>query len=296
MKNTTLVSIIIPHKNIPELLERCLLSIPTSNEFEIIVVDDNSDNIDKSNFPGIRRDNTKVIFSDKSITAGGARNLGLKMAKGKWLLFADADDFFHKNMAESIYKYAHTDFDVVYFGLNSVHSVTLEKAERVPRINSVITRAEKGDFDAQEYMKYQFLYPSCKLIRRSIVVENNIYFDEVPASNDVMFSMKVSTSSKNFAFNPNIIYCLTYRENSLVRTSSYENLLSRLKVSLRQYDHLKKYGKQDYTQSILPHWWKLRKVGYGKLFLTIPFMISNYKLRAFYNDINSILKNRIKRL
>jgi len=38
-------SIIIPHKNIPELLIRCIESIPSKNDIEIIVVDDNSDSI-----------------------------------------------------------------------------------------------------------------------------------------------------------------------------------------------------------------------------------------------------------
>ena len=36
-------SIIIPHKNIPELLQRCLDSIPKREDIQIIVVDDNSD-------------------------------------------------------------------------------------------------------------------------------------------------------------------------------------------------------------------------------------------------------------
>lgn len=36
-------SIIIPHKNIPHLLQRCLKSIPRRKDVQIIIVDDNSD-------------------------------------------------------------------------------------------------------------------------------------------------------------------------------------------------------------------------------------------------------------
>lgn len=42
-------SIIIPHKNIPQLLQRCLDSIPIRDDVQVIVVDDNSDT-DKVNF------------------------------------------------------------------------------------------------------------------------------------------------------------------------------------------------------------------------------------------------------
>ncbi|MFS2381396.1 glycosyltransferase, partial [Phocaeicola vulgatus] len=51
-KNTSYhYSIIIPHKNTPRLLERCLYSIPTWDEIQIIIIDDNSnsESVDFSN-------------------------------------------------------------------------------------------------------------------------------------------------------------------------------------------------------------------------------------------------------
>lgn len=50
-------SIIIPHKNIPDLLRRCLDSIPQRPDIQIIVVDDNSspDKVDFAHFPGRER-------------------------------------------------------------------------------------------------------------------------------------------------------------------------------------------------------------------------------------------------
>ena len=54
MNNTINFSIIIPTKNIPDLLLRCLESIPQRSDIEIIVVDDNSDReiVDVKNYPG----------------------------------------------------------------------------------------------------------------------------------------------------------------------------------------------------------------------------------------------------
>ena len=58
-------SIIIPHKNIPNLLQRCLDSIPNREDVQIIVVDDNSDPniVDFDKFPGLNRSNVEVIFT-----------------------------------------------------------------------------------------------------------------------------------------------------------------------------------------------------------------------------------------
>ena len=58
-------SIIIPHKNIPSLLQRCLDSIPLRDDIQIIIVDDNSspDKVDFNNFPGLDRDDTEVYLT-----------------------------------------------------------------------------------------------------------------------------------------------------------------------------------------------------------------------------------------
>ena len=96
-KNTSYhYSIIIPHKNTPRLLERCLYSIPTWDEIQIIIIDDNSnsESVDFSHFPGNGRKNTEVLFTKEGKGAGYARNIGLSHARGKWIIFADADDFF----------------------------------------------------------------------------------------------------------------------------------------------------------------------------------------------------------
>src|SRR5690554_2433886 len=97
IKTSINYSIIIPHKNIPELLDRCLKSIPIRDDVQVIVVDDNSDpdKVDFFEFPGLNRHNTDVYFTKEKKGAGYARNVGLTKAIGKWLIFSDADDFFN---------------------------------------------------------------------------------------------------------------------------------------------------------------------------------------------------------
>ena len=91
-------TIIIPHKNTPQLLQRCLDSIPIRVDIQIIIVDDFSDStiVDFNNFPGSNRLNVEIYLTKEGKGAGYARNVGLTKAKGKWILFADSDDFFNK--------------------------------------------------------------------------------------------------------------------------------------------------------------------------------------------------------
>ena len=90
-------SIIIPHKNIPDLLTRCVASIPQRNDVQIIVVDDNSDPsiVDFDNFPIKNGENTIVVLNKTNRGTGGARNIGMEKASGEKIIIVDADDYFN---------------------------------------------------------------------------------------------------------------------------------------------------------------------------------------------------------
>ena len=86
-------SIIIPHRNIPKLLQRCLGYIPYRDDVQIIVVDDNSDPqvVDFDNFPGMNIPNVEVYFTKEETTLSGEDMIvmlsdGAIMGDDKWLL------------------------------------------------------------------------------------------------------------------------------------------------------------------------------------------------------------------
>lgn len=289
-------TIIIPHKNIPKLLQRCLDSIPIREDIQIIIIDDNSENLDKKNFPGLGRKNTNIIFSSKSLTAGGARNLGLKKAEGKWLLFADSDDFFHQNFSIILDKYVNSEYDLIYFGMDSVFSENLKPANRASHIPALLKKATLNDEKAKNIIRFKFLYPSCKLIKKELIIDNRIIFDEVPASNDTMFGIKVSFAAKKILYLDDILYCLTHRENSLVTSYNYQNLKSRLLVSFRLYFFLKNIGKEEYAQSSIEHLMQIRNVSYllviKDLFLVIKILPFFEFLSQTFNYLNSFKNAR----
>lgn len=83
------VSVVIPAHNAANFIEKCLLSLEkqTFKDFEVIVVDDGSDD----NTAQVASRFVRVIRSGKNLGEGAARNLGVREAKGEILVFTDAD-------------------------------------------------------------------------------------------------------------------------------------------------------------------------------------------------------------
>ena len=209
-------SIIIPHKDIPDLLMRCLESIPISEDIQIVVVDDNSSDADTylERYPELSRPYLEFIRTTKGGGAGYARNVGLEHAKGKWLLFADADDFFVEDMYDIISSYIDSEADVIFFKKKSVLSEnTSIKADRCAYINQYIDQYLS---DGDEWpIRYNMNVPWGKMVRRELISKNNIRFDEVKYSNDVYFSLLVGYYAGTIEAINRVLYVVTSRSDSL---------------------------------------------------------------------------------
>lgn len=232
MESAVNYSIIIPHKNIPNLLARCLSSIPQRQDLEIIVVDNNSDPniVDFDLFPGKERNDVTIIFDKESKGGGHARNVGLKNAKGKNVLFADADDFFNYCINDILDKYSSEIFDVVYFRANSVDTEFYTISHRARLLNSLIDLYDSNENYALFHLKYSFGEPWCKLVKRSFIEEHYISFDETPIHNDTKFSYLVGYYAKNIKIDKHAIYCVTTREGSVSKLIDEKRRLARIQV------------------------------------------------------------------
>lgn len=244
MKEKVLLSIIIPHHNIPDLLKRCIDSIPDIESIQVIVVDDNSDSkiVDFEHFPGKNRNNTMFFFTKEGRGAGYARNVGLEHAKGQWLLFADSDDYFVKGFYDIVFSFFESEHDQILFKADSVDSESLQPSNRCENINKRIDDVLNGRLTALE-ASLAVHSPWCRLIKRSLVFNNIIKFDEVISSNDTMFTTKVGCLSKSIGFSSDVIYVVTHRSGSLweTRKKNPKNYLSRLEVQINRNNYVTKF-------------------------------------------------------
>lgn len=243
-------SFIIPHKNTPELLQKCLDSIPRRDDVQIIVVDDNSDSdkVDFSGFPGINDPFVEVYLTKEGKGAGYARNVGLEHAVGKWLVFADADDFFNPSIAEAMDSFCDEHADVVFFLGNAIKlsdgSVSFRGEEMNRRVKLGLS---SGDY-SQALM---FSSPCKKFISHQLLLEHNITFHEVRWSNDVVFMAKVALYARTCMGSDLSIYCITESDNSLVKDPSIESQVVRLKEECEEVRLLRKHFSLDENM----HYW-----------------------------------------
>ena len=228
-----LFSIIIPHKNTPQLLKRCLNSIPKREDAEVIIVDNNSSssNLRFIEDLGGKRQNIIIIKDPVSKGAGGARNTGLKAASGKWILFVDSDDFFNYCICDIFNDYAGVnDKDVVFFKVNSIYSDTYVNYKRGCSLNEAIDRFDENVSKNEQELRFSFFSPWGKLIRSNLIKSQNLQFEDSIIMNDNYFSYHLCHAAQDISIDKRALCCITENKNSVSKNTSLEALLECIRI------------------------------------------------------------------
>ena len=226
-------SVIIPHRSSLHLLPTLLSSIPDRKDIEIIVVDNSPHPIIKDDI--LTNRNVTVLFSSQSVYAGGARNVGLDFAQGKWILFADADDYFSENAFDLFDRYLLSDHDIIFFGVSSYYLGTNEKSERAVMYQEMVEKFLNNSSSELD-IRLMHRVPWAKMIKKSLIDKNNLRFEEIRAAEDAFFALKVGYYAKTISADISTAYILTDSYNSLSRQKTFDalhaTLLSRLNINL----------------------------------------------------------------
>lgn len=234
-----LFSIIIPHYNIPELLIRCLGSIPIHSDFQVIVVDDCSPDADtyKERFPALSRPYLEYYSTPQGGSAGRARNIGLEHAQGEWVICLDADDLFTPEAECLLRRNADNDADILFFQYRSVLSDDLSRpASRNLYQSNFEEYAKTGD---DKTLRFRFEAMWGKVFRRSMIEKHHIRCDETSHSNDAMFSVLCGLYAQKVVVFDEPLFLITSREGSLAsaqfsaKKRTIKECETRLSVALR---------------------------------------------------------------
>lgn len=225
-------SIVIPHYNLTKGLKRCLDSIPRRPDVEVIVVDDVSSADEVQSLRHIEKqyDNVRFIYSKTKGYGGRARNIGMEAARGKYILFSDADDFFTKELNEIFDDYVNSEVDIVFFRVNKLNEETLSPTEVTHHLNDYIDLWDTDREKAELYLRYMFGEPWCKLVKREIITRNHVRFDEVRINNDTTFSYMVGYYSKTIGKDDRVLYNYLVRVGSTSRQRDIGRLFIKIDV------------------------------------------------------------------
>jgi len=217
-----------------------VLSIPDRGDTEIIVIDDASKNQTKNKLIELEsvRNNLTLTYNSTNLPkgAGWARNIGVSLSSGKYLIFADSDDTFKDN-AFSIFDdiIAEMEYDFTIFKASST-SIDGNKSNRTNFSNFLVEKA--SEFNKKDLAKVKEIIskidaPWAKLIRREMIVRNGIRFDEIYFSNDVMFNLRVLIEAENLRVCTKEVYNVLSHSSSLVNVKSEAMLDDRFDACIR---------------------------------------------------------------
>lgn len=207
-------SIIIPHYNIPDLLARCLRAIPKRDDVQVIVVDDDSPNNESfiSTIPELSQKNVGFYITKDRKGAGHVRNVGLQHAVGKWLIFADSDDFFVEDFSAILDEYVNDPSDIIFFNIKSCDCYETKK---------ILPSKKDRLFREYEKTGNEMLFrvggtePWGKIIKRELVEKNNIKFQETLGHNDLLFSVMTGVKANKIKIVNRPLYWYVIREGSM---------------------------------------------------------------------------------
>lgn len=213
-----MISVIIPVYNVELYLEKCVDSLieQTYKDIEILLINDGSTDNSYKICQKLkdRDDRIYVINIEKNRGVSYARNIGITMSKGKYLVFVDADDFLNKIMLEILLKNIEENkADISMCDFKKVNdkfrNETIDEIEK-----SVI-------FDKNDLLKnltgtksFQgFVWN--KMYKKDIIDKNNIKFDEnIDIYEDMLFNCEYIDKINKGSYVKNKLYYYIQRNSS----------------------------------------------------------------------------------
>ena len=243
------VSIIIPHYNQPALLARCLQSVPRRADVQVVVVDDGSSAECAAELMRLKAEWPEVVWLEQTNAgAGAARNLGLQHATGQYVVFADSDDEFSDSFSALLDDQASTSADIVFFNARCLSDAPSRPSFKTAHLNWTMQLPER---QRQFRLRYQFTEPWCKLIRRQLLIDNNITFEPTRIQNDVMFSISAGHFARTVATDPRVAYVVHDREGSVAKQQKVERLVEQTGVQARQNRFFREHGVPIFSYKVL---------------------------------------------
>lgn len=242
------LSIIVPVYNMAadNKLEYCLDSLvnQTIEDYEIIAVDDCSTDNSYAILQDYERrfsDKFRAVHSNVNKHQGGAKNIGLKMARGEWIGFIDSDDWITPDMYEKLIKRAQdTGADLVGCDYCLMEEHSMEVGQVVPNNR----KEQTGILDAGKRRSLILDGGSLvvKIFRRSMILENELWFPENIFYEDNALGNSYLILAKHFEYLEEPMYYYYQHDTSTVHTISVKRCEDRMEAGRLMLDEARRHG------------------------------------------------------
>lgn len=225
-------SVIIPVYNSEKTIKRCVESIALQNraDVEVIIVNDGSTDDSESLCKSLQRKYGNIIYIyQENGGASSARNSGLSVAKGKYVMFVDSDDYVDSNCFDIIDKHTKGDADFYQFGFSIVKNGVIKETREFSEFSSINSLCKKEAFISNSVVARSINSSAAKLYKRKIIEEKGIRFcKELSAGEDLTFVFTFLLSADNIQRTADKICFIDISNEKSLSRKHRENLSEQL--------------------------------------------------------------------
>ncbi|MGL5568826.1 MAG: glycosyltransferase family 2 protein [Cetobacterium sp.] len=191
------ITVIIPVYNKVKYISRCLKSVlnQSYSNFEIIIVNDGSNDGSKELCEKFALEDSRIsLINTKNKGVSSARNIALKIATGDYIQFIDSDDYISEKMFEELVEKVEKEkVEIIISGITKVDEVGNILSEKNPKKTGIRNKyIFFKNFCEEQYSSGLYGAISNKFIKREIIVENNLFFnEEIKLAEDLDFYLNL---------------------------------------------------------------------------------------------------------
>lgn len=300
------VSIIIPVYNVEKFLEECILSIlnQTYKNLEIIVVNDGSkDNSVNIIEKFLKKDSRIKVINKKNGGLSSARNAGIEIATGDYLMHVDGDDFLKNDVIEKMITKIEKSKENVDVAIGDIE---LQYESGISKTKKDSDMKDGEIYNGLHYLeKYFFVgkacYSSCnKLWKRSLYIDNNIRHPlEISLGEDSNTVVRLMLHAKKILKLDSSVYNYRINEGSMTNLKTKKILEYKKSIELLESyfserdmsEYFKKYKTSHTFFSLYEYVLYLSKRDILKIYENNSNYITTRNL--FKNDIKNIVKDKV---
>lgn len=270
-----LISIIIPVYKVPEqYLRKCIEStmLQTLKEIEILLVDDGSpDQCGEICDSFAKLDFRIKVLHKKNGGLSSARNYGCRAARGKWVMFVDGDDWIEPEMCKVMYQEGtEKGVQLVMCGIMKDYEKSATEYKFYLE-DGRIYRGQECKWLQQQLLIYDgnIAVAYAKLIQRKLLMDNNIFHDEVlrQGAEGLEFNLRLFEKLESAVFINKPFYHYIYNENSISASHNEANH----EFVIKCFEKIKEFIDTSENADMLKLWFDNRL-----LYVIVTTAISGY--------------------
>ena len=283
------VSVIVPIYNVEAFIERCAVSLfeQTLDDIEYIFVNDCTPDNSMTILSAVlerypqRKEQVRIINQPKNLGAAKAREDGIKVARGKYIIHCDSDDWVDKNMYQLLYEKATTNkFDMLicdwYVSDGVNHKVVTQNLD----VNSDLLR---GLLNQTIVGSLWNKFVACH------IYHSLDFFPTAHMWEDVAYTVQFMHKCANIGYLGSPLYYYYNNENSICRSKDEASSIKRCMQACENIDailqYLKKYNLDKRYANDIVVLKNSARVGLWHLFLKQPKKYYR-KWLSVYPEIN----------